>query len=346
MPRLQRGENRLHGVLHVGIGERSVGCPEREPHGKAHPTFRHASALIAIELADAHERRWRPAAELRPGPLAAFAPDRIGPHNRRTPSVAQRLRLSPRGEAVLRGLVDLSSFVTKVDAYLRLTRLSYRLERHPFLGIGNAPKGKLPFIEDDGERVADSGFIISHLKRRHGADLDAALEPQDRALSHAIRRMIEEHLYWVLVQQRWRIDENWQHFMSAVFGDGWQADPELSAILPKVRGGVLGQLHGHGIGRHSVDEVWRLGEADVDALSLLLGDQPYFLGNMPTSLDASAFSFLTHLQAGPHSPVSARIQSYADLTVYCSRMKDLLWSTPASPAKWGPLQSVDEALTA
>jgi hypothetical protein len=39
------------------------------------------------------------------------------------------------------------------------------------------PKSKLSFIEDTGQRVSDSSFIIAQLKRRYGDPLGAGLSP-------------------------------------------------------------------------------------------------------------------------------------------------------------------------
>jgi glutathione S-transferase len=223
-------------------------------------------------------------------------------------------------------LPDLSPFVTKVDAYLRLRSLPYTMASYPFFGLGSAPKGKLPFIEDGDQSIGDSTFIVEHLERRHGPGLDARLSPAARAVAHAMQRMIEENLYWVLVQLRWRIDDNWERFMAELFG-AWRENEELSNVLPRVREGVLGQLHGHGMGRHSVDEVWGIGVRDVDALSAYLADKPFLMGEAPTSVDASAHAFLSHLTVGFASPVEERIRSHANLGAYAARMNGRLYES-------------------
>jgi glutathione S-transferase len=218
------------------------------------------------------------------------------------------------------GLRDLSPFVGKVDTYFRLAGIPYRLERFPFFGIGGAPKGKLPFIEHNGRRIADSSFILAHVQNTFGKGPDAALDDAQRARGHAIRRLVEEHLYWVLVQNRWRIDANWEAFMEAIFGD-WRTDAEVAAVLPHVRAEVLGQLHGQGLGRHAVSEVWELGRSDIRALAGLLGDQSFSLGEQPTALDATVHTFLEHFQVGPGNPIADEIRAQAALVGYCERMR-------------------------
>ena len=48
-----------------------------------------------------------------------------------------------------------------------------------------ASKGKLPYIEDGDEVLADSGFIVLHLK-----DMDTGLNPAELALSVAMQRLL------------------------------------------------------------------------------------------------------------------------------------------------------------
>lgn len=219
------------------------------------------------------------------------------------------------------GLPDISLFVMKVDTYLRMTGIPYTLEAYPFFELANAPKGKLPFIEDNGKRIADSSFIVEYLKSTYGDELDAHLSPQDRAIAHAMRRMMEENFYWVIVQLRWRIDENWKSLMQGLFGD-YENDDMLSQVLPKVREAVLQEMWGHGLQRHSVDEVWHIGKADVTAMADFLGDKPYFMGEKPCSLDATAYASLTGIQAGFESPVKDHVQAHDNLIAYCKRMQE------------------------
>ena len=71
------------------------------------------------------------------------------------------------------GLPNASPFCMKLETYLRLAGLPYRLANDG--DVFKAPKGKLPYIDDDGTLVADSSFIIDHLKARYGDRLDTAL---------------------------------------------------------------------------------------------------------------------------------------------------------------------------
>ncbi len=216
------------------------------------------------------------------------------------------------------GIPNLGQFDVKVETYLRMTNLPYKVvETMPLKG----PKGKLPYIEDDGRKIADSGFIIEYLKDKYGNPLDGDLSDEQRAIMTAMQRLLEEHLYWVGMYARWQYtDENWRIIKKATFGGMPPVIRDMAALV--YRRLIIGkQIYGQGTGRHKADEVFQLGQADLDALSAFLAEKPYFMGNKPTSLDASAFGILINTVCGPiESPVKDYGLSKKNLPAYCDRM--------------------------
>ncbi len=97
----------------------------------------------------------------------------------------------------------------------------------------------------------------------------------------------------------------------------------LRQLIPVfARRGLRKQLHAQGTGRHSRDEIYAIGCRDVTALSELLGDQPFYLGDEPASVDATAYSFLANLLWVPIDlPIRAHAQKLPNLEAYCQRMK-------------------------
>jgi Glutathione S-transferase N-terminal domain len=67
------------------------------------------------------------------------------------------------------GLPDTSPFVIKAMLLLKFAGLEYGEDRG---GYGKAPKGKLPYLDDDGLIVADSTFIRFHIEKKYGFDFD------------------------------------------------------------------------------------------------------------------------------------------------------------------------------
>jgi glutathione S-transferase len=216
------------------------------------------------------------------------------------------------------GLPNASPFCMKLETYLRMAGLPFELVNDG--NVMKAPMGKLPYIEDDGRVVADTHFIIEYLKKRHGDPLDASMTATERALATAFQRLLEEDLYWVIVQMRWIDDDGWAKTREAFFG---ALPVPLRWILPSLaRRGLRAEMRGHGMGRHSVDEIHAIGCRDVDALADWLGDKPYLLGEQPRSIDASAHAFLANLLWAPvESPIRRHAQARPALEAYCQRMK-------------------------
>ncbi len=226
------------------------------------------------------------------------------------------------------GLPNASPFCLKLELYLRMAGLPYR-NRYT-LDLHRAPKGKLPWIDDDGTVLADSGLIIEYLKRKYGDSLDVGLAPVQRAGGLAITRLLEDHLYWIMLHDRWISEAGWELTREGFFGSmPWP----LRIIVPRLaRRGIRAALHGHGIGRHTPEQIHDLGIADVDALAELLGDQAYFLGPQPTSVDAVATAFLANiLMAALETPVRKAAAAHPNLVGYCRRMARQYFPADYSP---------------
>jgi len=216
----------------------------------------------------------------------------------------------------------------KVETYLRMAGLPYECPRGA--DLRKAPKGKLPYIEDGGKRIADSAFIIEYLKQTYGDTLDAHLSERERAQALALRRLMEENLYWAVIYTRWIEDDGFA-LTRQVFFEG--LPPLLKQLVPHLaRRTIRQELRGHGMGRHSREEIYAIGCADIAALARLLGDQPYFMGAQPSSLDATAYAFIANLLWVPlASPLLDAARARANLKAYCQRMKARYFS--ATPAR-------------
>jgi glutathione S-transferase len=216
------------------------------------------------------------------------------------------------------GLPSVSPFCLKLDAYLRLADLPHEavIDATPF----GAPKRKAPWIEHEGMKLGDSGFIIDYLKARFGKDPDAHLSASDRAVALALRRLIEENLYWTMVYDRWMVDENWAVFKNVVLGG---VSPVMRQMIgPVARRGVRKQLKGHGIGIHSNDEIHAIGRRDIGALSDFLGSKPFFMGEKPTEIDAIAYGQLANILNAPiESPVKDEGKARRNLVDFVERFR-------------------------
>lgn len=221
------------------------------------------------------------------------------------------------------GLMDPSPFVVKADLLLKLSGLPYRRERGD---MRKAPKGKLPCIDDDGQMVPDSTLIRLHLADKHGITLDAGLSDEQKALAWSVDCMLGDHFYWGIVHERWMVDAYFERGPSVFF----KGVPALlrGLVMALVRRKVRANLRGQGMGRFSAAERQRLLDADVAALSALLGEQRYFMGDAATWIDASVYAFVSSAltDAMGETPSRALVLARPNLVAYAERLRAEFYS--------------------
>jgi glutathione S-transferase len=189
--------------------------------------------------------------------------------------------------------LDVSPFVHKLEAWLRLAEIPYRKQ---FGNVMKAPRGKLPFVELDGRIIADSQDVIDHLQREGLADLDGWLTPRQRALATVLRSMIEEDLYFLVMYMRWIPDDAWREYslvLREVFTKGGM--PGLATrIVPKLaRRAVVKAVQAQGTGRRTPEQLRERAEARFDALvEFIEPGATWLLGDRPCTLDAVVHAFV------------------------------------------------------
>jgi glutathione S-transferase len=68
--------------------------------------------------------------------------------------------------------------------------------------------------------------------------------------------------------------------------------------------------------------MFELGKEDIDSLADFLGNKPYFMGDQPSSLDASAYGILVNTLGCPiESPLKEYALAKQNLLAYCQRMQ-------------------------
>jgi glutathione S-transferase len=214
------------------------------------------------------------------------------------------------------GLPDPSPFVMKAEVLLKIAGLPYQIDRK---GFSKAPKGKLPYIDDDGARIADSTFIRWHLEKKYRIDFDRGLTEEQRAIAWAFERTAEDHLYWALLDSRWMDDANFDKGPRTFF----QAAPApiRPLIIAMVRRKVRQGLRAHGMGRHAPAEITALAARSIDAVAAYLGQKAFFMGGEPMGVDATIFSFVAGaLCPAFETPIRNAAEGHDNLKRYVGRM--------------------------
>jgi len=85
---------------------------------------------------------------------------------------------------------NISPYCLKLETFLRANNIQYE---NRFVTMGRSKYGLVPFIELNGEHIADSQIIEERLRAKF--NLKSDLSDRDEAFSRAVARMVEHHTF-------------------------------------------------------------------------------------------------------------------------------------------------------
>ncbi|VFU09483.1 glutathione S-transferase family protein [Methylocella tundrae] len=210
------------------------------------------------------------------------------------------------------GVADNNPYGLKVFAFLKLCKLPFRHE-HIF-DARSAPRGQLPYIDDDGEIIGDSDAIIAHLINRHHLMIDSALSAPQRDIDLMLRRTLDD-LYWVMSYSRWRDERYWPLFRHQILKTH---EGVTAQSLEEARDYNFQRYYYQGIGRYDREEAYARGLADLEALAHLVPDDGFLFGAQPSSIDASIYGFIANMIFFDiDTPLKAFVSAQANLLRHC-----------------------------
>ncbi|WP_019505478.1 glutathione S-transferase family protein [Pleurocapsa sp. PCC 7319] len=223
-------------------------------------------------------------------------------------------------------VANLGFFCMKVEVFMRMTSIPYHIEE--IFNPAQAPKGKLPYVIHQGQKIPDSSHIIEYLTSHFSITLNDHLNQEQLAIGHAVKIMLEERLRWCIVYSRWldkRYSPSFQHIFLDLLPFPLRIIFPLLATKSKKR--ITTTLNSNGIGKFTPEEIYAFGNKDIDAVATIVGNQPYLLGEQPSSYDAIAYSFLANLIDVPiECPLNTFARDRETLRNYCQRMKSNYFS--------------------
>ena len=230
-----------------------------------------------------------------------------------------KLISSPRYEGLLGGG---SPFIYKMETWLRLAGIPYEIvQRCPTQIMADAPRGTVPYVEIDGEKLGDSHHIIAHLKELHNDPLDdARLTPEQHAQGHLIQELCEHEILYILGHDRWVAGDY------KTYGEFF-----LAAMPEEARGQAIEEFQkfveertmGWKIGRFELEIIHEMLRKDLDVLTLCLGDGPWLFGDKPTTYDTAMFGQIASLVHFPlPNPSTLISREYPALVKYCDMVRD------------------------
>ncbi len=219
-----------------------------------------------------------------------------------------------------RGVPNFSPFCMKAAILLKMADINY--DEVIISDPSKAPKGKLPYIADGDNIIADSALIKIYLEKNYKVDFDAGLSSEQKAISHAFARMIEERFYWVIVYNRWIDKKNWPSIKEFWFSS---MPPIVRNIIPIIaQKQVRARIKAHGLGNHSASDIYAFGAQDLSAMSAQLGDKDFMFGDTPTSLDTTAYPMIANALLkefdGPLVDAASQFDNFSPYVERCQKL--------------------------
>ncbi|OWF55039.1 Failed axon connections-like [Mizuhopecten yessoensis] len=212
---------------------------------------------------------------------------------------------------------SISPFPLKLETFLRMAKIPYMNDHSSKF----SKKQKTPWMEYNGVAIADSQFCIEHLKKETGKDVNRHLTPEQVGVARAFQKLTEENLYWTMCSEMFGADT------TAVKSVIPYRGIKLWLLLSFLRRALRKEMWGHGIGRHTPDEIWSIAVGDMRALSHFIDDKAFLFGDEPCEADCAVFGMLCMMIE--HMPTSRHERlikgELTNLVDYCNRMKARYW---------------------
>jgi glutathione S-transferase len=193
---------------------------------------------------------------------------------------------------------EISPFCGKVRRILRAKGLAFQVQDYPGItarkGQALTKAGKLPVLDYDGERIADSSRIAAFLEERHPEPPLVPRDARERALAHLIEDWADESLYWFEV--RFRMADPVALGRAAELLCVGRPAVERAVFRVALRQMYRSKLDAQGLGRLSDGEAVRAFEAHLDALEALLEGHDFLVGSALSLADVAVVSQLAEIQ--------------------------------------------------
>merc|ERR1711983_106578 len=230
---------------------------------------------------------------------------------------------------------SISPACLKVETWLKLNGIKYENINHN--SKLRSKRGMLPFVELNGEEIADSEIIIKTLSTKFNKDDPASnLSAEQKNVQHAMVTMVENHLQWAIMH--WRVSSA-DNMIKGYHTDlqrmmGTKMPAGLLALVFKhtmLRKGMK-KVKAAGFAGYTAEEIESYAKDDLKVLSELLGEKQFFFGDDPNYLDLVAFSHIALVlgvdngENGVECPLKEFInETCPNLLGLVTRMGDRAW---------------------
>jgi len=227
---------------------------------------------------------------------------------------------------------SLSPACLQVESWLKLHGIKF--ENVDLKNKLWSKEGKmLPFIEINGEKIAETNKIFETLSNKFEKDIDSYLDEDQKKEKEELTELVEKHLYWSVVHWRSVNHEN------LVKGYKMALPTALGAPLPPPAAKVyfnysyckkgLKMVKTSQVGTNTPQEIEQFGKDVLKKLSEKLGEKKFLFGDEVSSLDLVVFSHVTQVAVVDKEYKCALREvlqeECTNLLEFIERMKENVW---------------------
>ena len=225
------------------------------------------------------------------------------------------------------GLRNVSPFCVKAE--MLLTHVGLEFTKSDIVDPRKAPKGKLPYLVENGEKLADSELIALRVDALTNGAVFGGLSAEANARGYAYTRLVEDHLYWLVVASRWLDDAWWPNVVEGFFGfvPGFIRGFAAGGARKQVRQ----TLDLHGLGRHDRADQIGFARRDLAALDAAVVGGGFLVSDAPCIHDFAVAGFLaTVYDQKPPTWINPIAEEFPALKDYTERVQAAVgvWARP------------------
>jgi glutathione S-transferase len=190
---------------------------------------------------------------------------------------------------------EISPFCDKVRRILHVKGQSYEVREIPVSqSLRSVPRvnriGKLPCLDHDGHRVADSTDIALYLEEKFPEPPLLPSAAEERARCLLLEDWADESLYFYEMTLRFTIPHNARRFVPRLVAHD---PPWFQRVAGRAVPFLMRRVtRGQGVGRKPRDMLLRDVERHVATLAGLLGDRSWLVGERLSLADIAVFAQL------------------------------------------------------
>ncbi|CAP39554.1 Protein CBR-CDR-6.2 [Caenorhabditis briggsae] len=214
----------------------------------------------------------------------------------------------------LQNCPNLSPFCMKLEVLCRVNKIQYEIVESSFARSRN---GTIPFIELNGEHIADSDLIELRLRQHFKI---SSLPTDQEAQSVALSRMADNHLFYILIRYKSSVDAFYETIVGLL-----NLPTVLTALLvPLVRAVFGSKLYARSVGAIGDFEPKELDELLHRDLKVIQDSikGKFLFGEKITPADATVFGQLASVYYPFRTHISDVLEKdFPKVLEYCERIR-------------------------